>query len=114
MLEQIDKEAAALAKGGMNLPVARSTLSLAVEEARAANAQQESLKHQLKDATKLTVAKMDRAYLIESSTLDMMMGAVEKNSSIAKVFSRLRSRMRRPDGDQTAEPLPVPVHEATQ
>ncbi len=114
LLVQMDKETPALTKGGMNVPVARAKLDLAVEEAKAANAQQESLKHQLKDATILTVAKMERAYLIESSTLDMMIGAVEKNSSVAKVFQRFRSRIRRPDGNTNPEPLPVPVPEATQ
>ncbi len=44
----------------------------------------------------------------------MMMGAVQKDSPSAKVFQRLRSKMRQ-SGDQTAaEPLPVPVREATQ
>ncbi len=114
MIEQIDRETVLLEKGGMNVKVARATLSLAVEEAKSANALQESLKHQLKDATKLTEAKMERAYLIESGTLDMMIGAVEKNSSIAKVFARLRSGLRRPDADENPAPSPVPATEAVK
>jgi hypothetical protein len=43
-----------------------------------------------------------------------MMAAVEKNSESAKVFQRLRSKIRQA-GDQTAaEPLPVPAQKATK
>jgi len=114
VLDELDKETAALAKGGMNVPVAKGTLALAAEEAKAANAQQESLKHQLTTATKLTVAKMERAYVIASGTIDMMMAAVEKNSNVAKVFQRIRSKIRQAGDQTTPEPLPVPVREATQ
>ena len=110
----MDKETVALTKGGMNVASAKARLDLAVEEAKAANAQQEYLKHQLTTATKLTVEKMKQAYVIESSTLDMMMGAVENNSKIADVLRRFRSRLRQPKGEKDPEPLPVPVHEATQ
>ena len=98
----------------MNTAVAKATLSLAAEEAKAANAQQESLKHQLTTATKLTVAKMERAYVIASGTIDMMMAAVEKTSNVAKVFQRLRSRIRQAGDQEPTTPLPVPVREATQ
>jgi len=112
LLVQMDKEAPALEKGGMNLKVARPRLELAVEEAKAANALQESLKHQLTSATKLCVEKMRQAYVIESSTLDMMMGAVQKNSTIARVLQRFRSKLRRPDNEADPVPLPEPAHEA--
>jgi hypothetical protein len=114
VIEQLDKEKANLEKGGMNVTVAKTTLALAVEEAKAAHAQQESLKHQLSSATQLTVAKIDRAYVTTSGTIDMMMAAVQKTSNVAKVFQRLRSKLRRPDEDAAVLPLPVPVHEATQ
>ncbi len=114
VIEQLDKEKANLEKGGMNVTVAKATLALAVEEAKAAHAQQESLKHQLSSATQLTVAKIDRAYVTTSGTIDMMMAAVQKTSNVAKVFQRLRSKLRRPDEDEAVHPLPVPVHEATQ
>jgi hypothetical protein len=46
--------------------------------------------------------------------LDMTIVAVDKTSGAAKVFQLLRSKIRQA-GDQTAaEPLPVPVQEATQ
>jgi phosphosulfolactate phosphohydrolase-like enzyme len=112
--KQLDLEKVALEKGGMNVVTSKANLDFAVEDAAVANATQESLKHQLAEMTKLVEAKMHRAYVVMSGTVDMMMAAVEKNSETAKVFQRLRSKIRQA-GDQTAaEPLPVPVQEATQ
>ncbi len=114
LLVEIDNERAILEKGGMNVAVARATVSLAVEEAKAANALQESLKHQLKSATELTEAKMRHAYVVISGTIDMMMGAVQKDTPPAKVFQRFRSKMRQRGDSSVPEPLPVPVQEATK
>ena len=112
MSKQLEMEKPALEKGGMNVVTSKANLDFAVEDAAVTNATQESLKHQLADITKLVEAKMHRAYVVTSGTVDMMMAAVEKNSESAKVFQRLRSKIRQA-GDQTAaEPLPVP--EATQ
>jgi phosphosulfolactate phosphohydrolase-like enzyme len=112
--KQLDLEKVALEKGGMNVVTSKANLDFAVEDAAVANATQESLKHQLAEMTKLVEAKMHRAYVVMSGTIDMMMAAVEKNSETAKVFQRLRSKIRQA-GDQTAaEPLPVPVQEATK
>ena len=114
VLEQVNKESAVLSKGGMDVPVARANLVMAHEEAKAANAQQESLKHQLTSSTILTEAKMRKAWNVASGTIDMMMAAVDKTSNVAKVFQRLRSRLRQA-GDQTnPAPQPVPIKEATQ
>jgi len=112
--KQLEMEKPALEKGGMNVVTSKANLDFAVEDAAVTNATQESLKHQLADITKLVEAKMHRAYVVTSGTVDMMMAAVEKNSESAKVFQRLRSKIRQA-GDQTAaEPLPVPVQEATK
>jgi len=114
VLVHLDKEKVALENGGMNVAIAKATVTLVIEEAKAANYQQESLKHQLKTATQLTEAKMERAYVIISGTIDMMMGAVGKTSPRAKIFQRLRSKIRQRGDSTAAEPLPVPAHEATQ
>ena len=46
--------------------------------------------------------------------LDMTIVAVDRTSGAVKVFQRLRSKIKQA-GDQTAaEPLPVPVQEATK
>ena len=114
MLVIIEKETGILERGGLDVTVTKATVGLAVEEAKAANAQQESLKHQLKDQTALTEARMHHAYIVVSSAIDMMMGAVEKNSPRAKIFQRMRSRIRRDADSSAAEPLPVPTPEATK
>jgi acetamidase/formamidase len=112
--KQLDLEKPVLEKGGMNVVTSKANLDFAVEDAAVAHATQESLKHQLTEMTKLVEAKMHRAYVVMSGTVDMMMAAVEKNSETAKVFQRLRSKIRQTGNQTTAEPLPVPVQEATQ
>jgi len=114
VLVVIEKEKGILERGGLNVTVTKATVGLAVEEAKTENARQESLKHQLKDQTALTQAKMEHAYVVVSSTIDMMMGAVEKNSPTAKIFQRMRSKIRQAGDYTAAEPLPVPTPEATQ
>jgi len=42
------------------------------------------------------------------------MAAVEKNSETAKVFQRLRSNIRQAGNQAAAQPLPVPIPEATK
>ena len=114
VLVEMEKERAALEKGGMNVAIVKPSVDLAIEEAAAANAQQESLKHQLKAATELTEAKMKHAYVVISSAVDMMMGAVEKNSPRAKIFQRMRSKIRTGHDDTPVEIKPVPIPQATQ
>jgi len=110
----MDKSKDVLEKGGMNVTVTKATVTLVVEDAKAANAQQESLKAQLKAQTVLTEAKMHHAYVVVSGAIDMMMAAVEKNSPQAKIFQRMRSKIKRANDGTAAQPLPVPAPEATQ
>jgi len=112
VLVELDKERTALEQGGLNVAISKASVDLVIEEAAAANAQQESLKHQLKAATELTEAKMKHAYVVISSTIDMMMGAVEKNSPRAKIFQRMRSKIRTGHDDTAVEIKPVPIPEA--
>jgi len=74
---------------------------------------QEGFKRQLKAATAVCKAKMRQAYVTASGMLDMAIAAVDKASSTAKVFQRLRSKIRQSD-DATAAVRPVPVPEATK
>ena len=103
------QERNALNKGGLNVDELSADLSLQIEEAKGANAQQESLKRQLRAATKVAVAKMTKAYVTASGMLDMAMAAVEKTSDAAKNFRRIRSRIHMPDLADEAEPLPQPT-----
>jgi len=109
VLELFEKERVALIKGGLNVDELSATLALQLEEAKTANAVQEGHKRQLKAATRLSGAKMRKAYNNASGMLDMAMGAVDKTSDAAKNFQRLRSRVRKPDLVDEAVPLPEPV-----
>jgi hypothetical protein len=82
---------------------------LQLEEAKGANAMQESLKRQLKASTQLTAAKIRKAYITASGMLDMAMAAVDKTSDAAKNFRRIRSRVEKVDLVEVAEPLPEPT-----
>ena len=103
------KERLALIKGGLDVDLMVAEIAHALEEARAANSNQESLKRQLKTSTTLAEEKARRAYVVGSSALDMAMGAVSKNSDAAKNFQRIRSRIRREAKDDIAVPQPLPV-----
>jgi hypothetical protein len=114
VLVELEKERTALEQGGMNVAISKASVSLVVEEAAAANAQQESLKHQLKAQTELTEAKMKHAYVVILSTIDIMMGAVEKNSPRARIFQRMRSKIRTGHDDTAVEIKPVSIPEANK
>ncbi len=74
------------------------------------NLQQEALKAQLKDTTTAYMAERERLYIQCSGVLDSLMAAVQKTSDQAKILRRLRSRIRRPKGDDAlAAPMPVEV-----
>jgi len=109
MVDLFVKERLALIKGGLDVDLMTAEIAHALEEARAANSNQESLKRQLKTSTTLAEEKARRAYVVGSSALDMAMGAVSKNSDAAKNFQRIRSRIRREAKDDIAVPQPLPV-----
>ena len=99
-------------RGGLEVDELSATLMLQLEEAKAANAIQEGLKRQLKAATRLSEAKMRKAYITASGMLDMAIAAVDKTSDAVKNFQRLRSRVRKPDLVDGKVPLPEPVPSA--
>ena len=72
------------------------------------DAVQRGFKCQLKVATAGCETEMRQAYVTASGMLDTGIAAGNKTSSAAKVFQRLRSKIRQ----AVAEPLPVPVPEA--
>jgi len=99
-----------LRRGGLDVDLMIATLGTTTEDTRAAHVHQESLKRELKAATRLAEIKLDRLYRLASSMTDMAMGAVEKTSDEAKNFQALRSRMRRhAKSAGTFDPTPIPV-----
>ena len=104
----VGKEADALEKKGINSEKIHGEIQEQHEEVASLNAQQESLKRQLKATTAAYMAARVKLYFTCSGALDTVMAAVEKNSAAAKNLQRLRSRIRRPKGALGAVTLPVP------
>ena len=59
----------------------------------------------------VTEARMRKMYSVSSGNLDMAMASVDKTSSAAKNFQRLRSGVKRRDEPDRPGPLPVPKPE---
>jgi hypothetical protein len=107
MIELLDKETATLEKAGIHAKEIRATMAVKVERAAQANAHQEELKRQSKQATEEVTALMDDLYRTASGYLDAAIAAVGKGSEAAKNFQRLRSRARMPDqGGETVPEVP--------
>ena len=96
VLKLLEKERAALKKGGVDIDAVTATLESLIEVAVAANAAQHDLRRQAKAATAHSDAMSRRLYVTGSGFLDMAIAAVEKDSPAAKDFRRLRSRVGRP------------------
>jgi len=73
------------------------------QAASEANAEQESMKADLKDLTKKTVKLTYDLHVKTSGDLDMVMGAYGKNSPESKVIGRLRSKIKRRASKAAAE-----------
>ena len=79
------------------------------DEAVALNAKQEALKRELKETTIKVRKCMRKLYNLSSGYVDTAMTAVERGSPAAKIIRRLRSRIRRPDVDESPTVQPAPV-----
>ena len=111
VLKLLEKERAALKKGGVDIDAVTATLESLIEVAVAANAAQHDLRRQAKASTGHSEASSKRLYVASSGFLDMAIAAVAKDSDAAKDFRRLRSRIERPP---QADVLPVePVERGT-
>ena len=107
------KETVVLDAAGLKTGVLVQNLKSNQEQVETANANQESLKRQLKLATENYVRLKQLMYVTASGYLDMAIAAVSKNSPAAANFRRLRSRITRPDREaatvEPVNPVPVPV-----
>jgi hypothetical protein len=104
-------EQAALTDANLNVPAMHEELLILHKKANESNEKQEQKKRELKEITVEHEADLKRLYVAASSQLDMMIGAVKKDSVAAKNFRRIRSRLKRPDADDIAiaQPVPQPV-----
>jgi len=110
-IDLLVKERLALISGGLDADLMTAEIAHALEEARAAGTNQESLKRQLKTSTILAEEKSKRAYVVGSSARNMAMGAVSKDSPAAENFQRIRSKIRREKKglDAIVQPAPIPT-----
>ena len=111
VLDLFSQERNALIKGGLDVNGLAAALTLLLEEARAADAAQESLKRQLRSSTTIAELKLRRAYINASGMLDMAIAAVDKTSPSAKNFQSIRSKVRNISEDEeiVAEPAPAAI-----
>ncbi len=109
--ELFEKERAVLVRAGFDVDAMLLNLKQLHGETLAMNAQQESLKRQLRDITNSLKAMKRKLYNLTSGYIDAAMTAVEKSSPAAKIIRRLRSRIRRPGLDES--PVIPPVLEKT-
>ncbi len=108
VLELFSQEQSALIKGGLDVAGLTATLNLLLEEAKAADAAQESLKRQLRSSTAIAELKLRRAYINASGMLDMAISVVDKTSPAAKNFQSIRSKVRKSPEEEEIVPVPVP------
>jgi len=104
----VSTEAKALENRGTDAEKVTAQIGDQHETVAALNAQQESLKRQLKATTAEYMEARLRLYILTSGALDTVMAAVDKNSAAAKNLQRLRSRIRKPRGPTAILPVPAP------
>jgi len=110
VLKLLQKEQAALSKGGMDMDSILVMLGTLLEAAVQANAQQHDLRRSSQAATATSVRMTRRLYVTSSGFLDMAIAAVAKDSAAAKEFRKLRSRIGKPpEGPDTLVPVPAPT-----
>lgn len=103
-------ERAALKAGNLDIDTMHAQLLAQHKKTNASNEKQEQKKRELKAATEEHEADLKQLYVMGSSQLDMMIGAVTKNSVAAKNFRRIRSRLTIEQDDATGvEPIPQPI-----
>jgi len=107
VIELVESERNALKAAGLDVDLMLKTLTSLLEQAAAADAQQESAKRQSKASTESWLAVKKTTYVTSSGYLDMCIAAVHKDSDMAENFRRLRSRMHRPN--QEEQPIVSPI-----
>jgi len=107
MIELFVKERNALKAAGLDVDLMLTTMRSLLDQAVAAEAQQEVAKRQSKVATESWLAIKRTAYVSTSGYLDMAIAAVKKDTSTAKNFRQIRSRLYRSRKDEQLIATPV-------
>ena len=110
VIELFVKERNALKAAGLDVDLMLSAMRNLLEQAAQAEQQQEAMKRQSKAATEAWYSLKRTAYVTTSGYLDMAIAAVSKDSSMAKNFRKVRSRLNRPNKAQEGDaPIAVPA-----
>ncbi len=110
VIELFVKERNALKTAGLDVDLMLTTMRNLHEQAAQAEQQQEAMKRQSKLSTEAWYSLKRTAYVTTSGYLDMAIAAVSKDSSMARNFRKVRSRLNRPDkADQGDQPIAVPA-----
>ena len=107
MIELFVKERNALKAAGLDVDLMLTTMRSLLDQAVAAEAQQEVAKRQSVASTESWLAIKRTAYVSTSGYLDMAIAAVKKDSSAAKNFRQIRSRLYRARKDEQLIATPV-------
>ena len=103
------KERDALIQAKLDVDAMQEELLELHRKANESNEKQEQKKREQRESTEEHKVDLKALYVRASSQLDMMIGAVAKNSISAANFRRIRSRLKRPYDDNNAEVQPVPI-----
>jgi len=106
-IELFTQEVKALEAAGLDVGFMLTTMKNLLEQSAATEAQQETMKRQSKLTTDSWLALKRKAYVTTSGYLDMAIAAVKKDSTIAKNFRQIRSKLHRPRKDEA--PIATPV-----
>ncbi len=101
------EEKETLKKAGLDIDSMNAELLELHRIANESNEKQEKKKRELRAISETHKADLRNLYVRGSSHLDMMIGAVAKDSIPAKNFRRIRSRLKRPREDEIAELQPA-------
>ncbi len=107
VIELFEKEIDVLKKAGLDVDYMLATMRNLLEQASAMEQEQEAMKRQSKVATESWLALKRKSYVTTSGYLDMAIAAVSKDSSLARNFRRIRSRLYRSKDNE--QPIATPV-----
>ena len=106
VIELFVKERNALKAAGLDADSMLATMRNLLEQAAAAEQNQEAMKRQAKAGTQTWLSIKRTAYVTTSGYLDMAIAAAKKDSDAAKNFRRIRSNLYKANkGEKLTAPL---------
>ena len=107
LVELFVKERNVLKAAGLDVESILATLRNLLEQASAAEQQQEALKRASKAGTEAWLAIKRTAYVTGSGCLDMAIAAVKKDSDAARNFRKIRTNLYKARKDAKIQAVPA-------